>query len=142
MHAAHPGTSHDNTKPCMMRLIINASLKQVNLVWPTVSVLKAEAPASYPGNLLLSFALQGLYTGLDCWCRFLTWAHHTFTSPYPMPFTSITLSLVITSPPTHFLTHQEIVSFYSHFSTELETRLSKSLSNEANLPHFKETVKT
>lgn len=140
MHVAHPGTSHDNTKPCMMKLIINASLKQVNLVWSTVSVLKADALATYPGNhghLLLSLALQGPYTVLVWWCRSPVWIqdgrctshlyqslphaihlHPTFMHPKHYFF-----------PPTLFLTDQEITSFYSHFSTELETQaLSKSLS--------------
>lgn len=73
MHVAHPGTLHDNTKPCMMRLIINADLKQVNLVWSTVSVLKADAPASYPANQSSpSFPLisQGPCIILGWWCRF------------------------------------------------------------------------
>lgn len=96
-----------------MRLIIDASLKQVNLVWSTVSVLKADAAASYPGNhghVLLAIALQGPHTVLD-WCRFhflygsrIEGGHHTSTSPYPMPFTCITL-LWIRGPRHYFFLH-------------------------------------
>lgn len=55
-----------------MRLIINASLKQVNLVWSTVSVLKADAPVSYPGNQPSpSFPLfSQAHTALGSWCGF------------------------------------------------------------------------
>lgn len=50
VHATHPRIAHDNTKPWMMRLIISADLKQVNLVWS--SVFK-DPPASILISILL-----------------------------------------------------------------------------------------
>lgn len=143
MHVAHPGTSHDNTKPCMMRLIINASLQQVNLVWSTVSVLKADAPASYPGNqsspafpLLSKVHTQYWMGGVD----FISYTNpglqgHTTPLPVLTPchspashFYGSAVPGITSFPLTLFLTHWEITSFYSHFSTKLETQaLSKSL---------------
>lgn len=84
-----------------MRLIISTSLKQVNLVWSTVSVLKADPPASYPGkhaDFLVSTDLQSPYTLLiggvpsreDSFYRCTLYGSriasppHTFTSPQPV----------------------------------------------------------
>lgn len=119
-----------------MRLIINASLKQVNLVWSTVSVLKVNAPVSYPGNQ--SSAYFPLFSKV----------HHTFTSPYPMPFTCIILLWIWSPrhyffPPILFLTRKSQVSTVIS-APNLKPRLflNHFLSNEANLFCFKETGNT
>lgn len=122
MHVAHPGTSHDNTKPCMMRLIINASLKQVNLVWSSqCAQCSCSSKLSWESVIsILSISLQGPYTVLDWWGRFHflygsrdAGAQHTFTSPYPMPFTCITLLWIrgprycfFSPPPTSLLSRK------------------------------------
>lgn len=84
-----------------MRLVIGTSLKQVNLVWSTLSVLKADPPASYPGkhaDFLLSMVLQSPHTLLigskpsreDSFYRCAVYTsrtastHHTYTGPQPI----------------------------------------------------------
>lgn len=142
----------------MMKLIINASLKQVNLVWSTVSVLKADALATYPGNhgyLLLSLVLQGPYTVFVWWCTFPVWIkdcrctshlyqflphvihlHHTFMDQR-VP------SITFFPPPSSFLTRKSQVStVISALNLKLRLSLNHFLSNEANLSHFKVTANT
>lgn len=74
-------------------------------------------------------------------------AHHTFTSPYPMPFTCIPLlcipSITFFPPPSSLLTRKSQVStVISALNLKLRLSLNHSLSNEANLSHFKVTANT
>lgn len=141
-----------------MKLIINASLKQVNLVWSTVSVLKADALATYPGNhghLLLSLALQGPYTVLGWWCRSPVWIQdgrctsHLYQSLphaihlHPTFMDQRVPSITFFPPPSSLLTRKSQVStVISALNLKLRLSLNHFLSNEANLSHFKVTANT
>lgn len=140
-----------------MRLIINASLQQVNLVWSSqCAQCSCSSKLSWESVIaILAIILQGPYTGLGG-VGFISYMDpglqgHITPLPVLTPchspashfYGSEVPGITFLAPLTPFLTHQNISSFYSHFSTKLKTQaLSKSLSNGANLSHFKETGNT